>query len=343
MRRCVHILLIAVLCAPIAVLADQSSAHFKILEPTLNMGGRGTSASYTLQGTAGEVAHGSSTASSYRLQLGFFSYPVVTTPDLIAQAANTSQTVNLSWSAAIGSLGYSVLGYKYGQATVSGGPYTYTAVGNVLIYSVSSLTNNTPYYFIVVALDQSGIPIATSSEATATPVAPSLTFLVDSGSQVFPALTPGNLSATSSILTATTNNQTGFSVSLARSNVASTLVLSGDASSQIPDKTDWTAPGATTTPGPATASTTQPQTLQFRLWRAQTDLANYAANWWGSDDTQNNALFAGIPSTTQSIAARSTSALSTTTLRVLYNISVPATQKTGTYQGSVVYSAVANP
>jgi hypothetical protein len=334
---------LALLCLPCAVLADVSSAHFKVLSPVLGApGGTGSSTSYTLSGTAGEVAHGSSTSTSFSARLGFFNFPSVSTPQ--ANAVAGSASVALSWTAAIATGGWTTSGYEYGQSTTLGGPYTYTAVGNVLLYTVNSLTNNTQYYFVIRALDQSGVPIATSSEVTATPVAPTLTFIVDSGSQSFPPLTPGALSATSSILTATTNNASGFNITLARQNSASTtLLLSGEPGIQLPDKTDWTAPGATTTPGPATASTTQPQTLQFRLWKAQTDLPNYSTTWWGSDDTQNNALFAGIPSTTQAIANRSTPAAATTTLRVLYNVSVPTTQKSGTYTGSVVYSAVANP
>jgi hypothetical protein len=344
MRKLIAALCLAMLCAPVAVLADQSSAHFRVINSTINFGGSGSSASYKLSGTMGEVAHGSSTSATKHLQLGFFSFPAVSAPVLNAQVGNVSQAVNLSWSASIGSLGLSVSGYKVGRATSSGGPYTYTSVGNVLLYDATGLTNGVPYYFVAVALDQSSIQVATSSEVVATPVSPTLTFIVDSGTQALPALTPGSLSATSSILTATTNNASGFSVTLARANTASTtLLLSTDASVQLPDKTDWLAPGATTSSGGATASTTQPNTLQFRLWKAQTDIPNYSTSWWGSDDTQSNALFAGIPSTTQPIANRSVSALSTTTMRVLYNIAVPSTQKTGTYQGSVVYSVVANP
>ena len=111
----------------------------------------------------------------------------------------------------------------------------------------------------------------------------------------------------------------------------------------IPDKTDWTAPAATTTTGPTTASTTQPLTLQFRLWKAQTDAPNYASTWWGADDTSANALFAGIPSTTQAIVNRSVPASATTTMRVLYDLNVPVTQQNGAYSGGIVYSVTANP
>jgi hypothetical protein len=215
-------------------------------------------------------------------------------------------------------------------------------VGNVLVYDVTGLTNDTPYYFVVVALDQSSLPVATSSEVSAIPVSPSLTFVIDSGTQALPEITPGSLVATSTILQVKTNNSSGFLISVARVNAAATLVHE-DSSTVIPDKAEWIAPPATTTTGPATASTTEPLTLQFRLWKAFTDAANYSANWWGADDTDQGALFGGVPSTTQTIADRSTAALATTTARVLYDLNVPQSQKTGAYAGDVVYSVSANP
>jgi hypothetical protein len=226
---------------------------------------------------------------------------------------------------------------------VPGGPYSYTAVGNVLTSNVTSLSNGTTYYFIVRATDNASIPIATSSEVSAVPIAPSLTFVVDSGSQNLPNLSPGNVAATSSILFVKTNNVTGFNLTLSRASAAGTLTLVSDGSTKIIDKTDWTAPPATTTTGTATASTTQPQTLQFRLWRAQSDAQTYSANWWGTDDTSLNALFAGIPSTTQTIANSSIAAVATSSSRVLYDVSVGVTQKTGTYTGSITYTATTNP
>jgi hypothetical protein len=178
---------------------------------------------------------------------------------------------------------------------------------------------------------------------SAVPTAPSLTFIIDSGTQSLPSLTPGVLAATSSILQIKTNNVSGFVFSLSRANAAATLLLATDPTVIISDKSEWIAPSATTTTGPATASSTQPQTLQFRLWKAKTDTQSYASNWWGSDDTSANALFGGIPSTTQTIANSSVAALATSTARVLYDVNVPATQKTGTYSGDVIYSATANP
>lgn len=179
-------------------------------------------------------------------------------------------------------------------------------------------------------------------EATITSA--SLTFSVDSNTQTLPGLTPGTLVATTSILTAKTGNSSGFTISTIRDTVLATMSRSGESSVVIPDKSpDWIAPGLTSNPGNATASTTQTQTLQFRIRSSGTDAANYASAWWGSADTTANALFAGIPSTTQVIVNRASAAVATTTAYVLYNLDVPQTQKTGTYTGSITYTAVANP
>ena len=66
-------------------------------------------------------------------------------------------------------LGWTVSGYTVGQATASGGPYSYTSVGNVLAATRSSLTNGTPYYFVIRIQDAFSNFVATSSEVTATP------------------------------------------------------------------------------------------------------------------------------------------------------------------------------
>ena len=171
----------------------------------------------------------------------------------------------------------------------------------------------------------------------------SLTFAVDSGTETLPVLTPGTLVATTSILTIKTNNPTGFNITAMRNNASATLLLNSDNSVSISDKTAWSAPVATTTAGNATASTTQTQTLQFRIRQASTAVANYASIWWGTDDTTANALFAGFPTTQQTIIKSSVSAPATTTAYALYNLDVASTQLNGAYSGGITYTAVANP
>ena len=79
----------------------------------------------------------------------------------------------VSWTVANGTLGWTVGGYNVGVATVSGGPYTFTSVGNVTRKTVTSLTDGTTYYFVVQALDALGNVITTSGEVSAIPVSSS--------------------------------------------------------------------------------------------------------------------------------------------------------------------------
>ncbi len=168
----------------------------------------------------------------------------------------------------------------------------------------------------------------------------SLTFTTDASSESFPTVNPGTLSATTSILQVTTSNPSGFSITLQRGDPTGTMSLG---STYIPDKTDWVAPLATTSAGNSSASTTQPQTLQFRVRFTGTDTPNYSSAWWGTNDTTASALFGGVPSTTQKIINRSTAAASVTTAYVQYDLNVPVSQKNGTYSGSITYTVTANP
>lgn len=167
-----------------------------------------------------------------------------------------------------------------------------------------------------------------------------LTFTTDGFSESFSTITPGIVSATSSLLFVKTDNSTGFVVTVQRDDSVGTMSLGGV---YIPDKTAWSAPGATTTIGNSTASTTEAQTLQFRVKQSGTDTPNYSSVWWGVSDTTSAALFAGFPTSAKTIINRSTTALSTTTSNVLYNINVPVTQPNGSYSGSITYTVTANP
>lgn len=168
----------------------------------------------------------------------------------------------------------------------------------------------------------------------------SLTFVVDSGTENFPNLSPGVLVATSSVLYVSTNNSSGFNVTIARNDSTGTMSKSG---TYIPDKTAWSPGASCTNAGNATASSTGEQSLQFRVRQGGTDASNYCSSWWGSDDTSANALFAGIPSSAQKIITRSSATSGYSASHVLYNLDVPSTQKTGTYSGAITYTASTGP
>jgi len=170
----------------------------------------------------------------------------------------------------------------------------------------------------------------------------SLTFVMDSASEALPSITPGTLVATTSILTVGTSNPSGFNVTVSRSNGSATMLLNADSAVAIPDKIAW-APGANCSiAGNATASTTDPNTLEFRVRSAGTDAGNYCPAWWGTDDTTASARFAGFPASGQQIINRASASTPSTQAVVLYNLNVPLTQRTGAYSGSITYTVTTN-
>lgn len=172
MRRIGTVLsLVILILLPTLGRADSpSSAAYQLLEPVITPGGMLESDTYSLLGTFGELVRGFASSTSFSSLPGFPAFPVVSSPVVSTTAQNTSAA--LTWTPAVPFLGYSVSGYSVGQSTTSGGPYSFTAVGNVLSYTTSSLTNGTTYYFIVKVLDQAGIGIGTSTEVAVTPAAP---------------------------------------------------------------------------------------------------------------------------------------------------------------------------
>jgi hypothetical protein len=80
---------------------------------------------------------------------------------LTASAGNTQ--VSLTWSASSGATSYHVK-----RGTTSGGPYTQVAAPTTNTYTDTGLTNGTPYYYVVSAVNEGG-ESGNSSEASATP------------------------------------------------------------------------------------------------------------------------------------------------------------------------------
>lgn len=161
----------AVLCmtllATVALADEFTSTDYRLLDPVVSPGGYGTSASFQLWGSLGEVGPGTSSSASFGGASGFLTFPFVSTP--VINATPSSGSVALSWTASQGYLGWTVGGYSVGQGTASGGPYTYTNVGNVTSSTQGSLTNGTTYYFVIVVNDALGNAIATSTQQSATP------------------------------------------------------------------------------------------------------------------------------------------------------------------------------
>ena len=147
------------------------STSFQVLDPVIGAGAKyATSTNYSLWQSLSEIGLGTSTASNFELIPGFLTFPITSPASNVSASAGDGQ-VALSWTAGTGFLGWTVSGYTIGQSTASGGPYTYSSKGNVTTATISSLTNGTPYYFVVINEDAFGNYIATSTEVSAIPTA----------------------------------------------------------------------------------------------------------------------------------------------------------------------------
>jgi hypothetical protein len=83
---------------------------------------------------------------------------------LIATAGNAQ--ISLTWAISSGATSYHVK-----RGTTTGGPYTQVSAPTTNAYTDTSLTNGTKYFYVVSALDSAG-ESANSTEANATPTAP---------------------------------------------------------------------------------------------------------------------------------------------------------------------------
>src|SRR5208282_1657966 len=83
---------------------------------------------------------------------------------LVATAGNAQ--VMLTWTASTGASSYNVK-----RSTTNGGPYSTVNSPTVTNYTDSGLTNGTTYYYVVTAVNSSG-ESGPSSQASATPAAP---------------------------------------------------------------------------------------------------------------------------------------------------------------------------
>ncbi len=183
---------IGVMAAPFFAYAfEATSTSFKLIDPVFVVtGGFATSTTYRLNQAAAQPAIGASASpTSFDVSGGFLYFPFVTKPSVSAAAGDGS--VALSWTASQGFLGWNVSSYNVGQATISGGPYTYSlSLGSGRSSTRSGLSNGATYYFVVRSEDAFGNSIATSSEVFATPIAG---LVVTSSPSVSPASDGGGI------------------------------------------------------------------------------------------------------------------------------------------------------
>ena len=143
-----------------------SSTNFILRDPVITIeGGRSTSETFEYFSSTGQTVDGESTSTSFISRSGFLYFPVASSPVVSATAGNAQ--VSFTWTASIGTLA-NITTYELGTATISGGPYTYESVGNVLSFTKTGLTNGTAYYFKVRAFANT-LRLAESTEVSATP------------------------------------------------------------------------------------------------------------------------------------------------------------------------------
>ena len=143
---------------------------------------------------------------------------------------------------------------------------------------------------------------------------------------------PGTPNTGSVTCTTTTNNADGYSISIKKDKA---ITLDDGNGTDITDKPAWN----NSTPNSDIWSGTG---LGFRVNQTGTT-ANYSETWWGSDDSTNNAKFAGFPTAYQSIMTNNTYSTASADTIISTKLNVPATQKTGDYAGTVTVQVVVNP
>src|SRR3989344_712514 len=146
---------------------ESTSTSFKMLDTVIAPSGYATSTNFQLWSTISEVAVGTSTSVLYGVNAGSLYYPFASSPVIGATAGDTQ--VALSWNASTGFLGWTASGYNVAQSTTSGGPYSYTSLGNVTSSTRTGLSNGTTYYFVIVVKDIFGNSIASSTESSGAP------------------------------------------------------------------------------------------------------------------------------------------------------------------------------
>jgi hypothetical protein len=170
-----------------------------------------------------------------------------------------------------------------------------------------------------------------------------LTLTIDTTAINFGSFAPGTIVTATNTLTVGTNDPNGFTLKVTRDFTTSTMMLNGSstATSTIPDQTAWNSSGN----GNATTTANLGRVLAFRVHSVGTDTSNYNSTWWGADDTDGNAKFAGFPpsASNNTIVSRASISSPATDSVIFYRINVPDNQYSGNYSGNITYTATAIP
>jgi hypothetical protein len=309
--------------------SDATSTNFIVRDLNLGVGGGySTSANFKLFGSSDLTTTGESSSSGFKNRLGFMYYPYVEEGTL--DAVLNGSDADLSWMATDTALGFNVSGYEVGIASVTGGPYTYTAVGNVLLYSYTNL-NPGDYFFVVRTLDGLSNPIAISNEKTLT-VPQSLLFSISDNTIGFSTLTSASArfatadgtgsdtSTSAHTLQIETNAPSGFSIAYSGTTLTGPETITQATITNDPDGTQ--------------------DLKQFAL-SFSTDGGATITGSYDHDPTPANRNWKFTTGTSDIIATES-SPTALQTLNAYYLANIAALTSAGTYQGVITYIATAN-
>lgn len=305
---------------------DLTSTNFIVRDPSIGTGGGYQSSTSFKMYSAGNlnISGNAGTSSSYIGRDGFLQFPLATSG--IVTPTVSGADINLTWTATTVADGYTISGYKVGIASVSGGPYTYTSVGNVLLYSYTNKNPDT-YYIVLQTLDAFGNVIATSNEVSAT-VQETVSFALSANSISFGTLTPsgpryattstgsGTL-ATAHTITASSNASSGYTI----------LYNGGTLANGANTITPATISGSTT----GTAGTNQ-----FALSLLSSGTATIPTTY---DETSQNWNFAA---NTLATIASTSGPTAAATLNAYYLANAAVLTPAGSYATTLTYEMTAN-
>lgn len=170
-------------------------------------------------------------------------------------------------------------------------------------------------------------------------VSQTITLIVNPSTINMPSLISGSASTATSTATVTiTGGTNGYSLQVSRNSATSTLASS---TTTFPDFTPWN-PGSGCSAGQGNGTTTPGQTLSFRIQNSGTT-ADYCSLWWGASDANGTAIYAGFPTSTQTIVNATSTNNGASTSTIVYRADAPGAQKATNYTGIITFTALTNP
>lgn len=164
---------------------------------------------------------------------------------------------------------------------------------------------------------------------------------IDNGTLVV----PNNPVSNTTTCTVTTNDESGYNLSVADDRGADNALYHNDpllaatSDGQIADKTAWDPTAST---GDGNAIAWAGTGFGFGVLSSQ---ATKSTTWWGTGATCDDAnqLYAGLPDTDTNIMEHDSYSGTSTDTVICYQADVPSTQISGEYVGSVTYTATGRP